>query len=195
MRSDPVCKMEIDEKRAMNKAFYQGKDYYFCSAACQSQFQTNPESFGAGGARTENQPSPRGDTLSKQGGRTVRQAKSTVVDLKREAMERSKSIFEKSKHNAAGKLEATSKAFRQAAQNFQGENSVVSRYVDGVADKMDEASRYLREKEANQIIQDTEHFIKNQPVLVFSAAFAMGVVVARFLKSSGNAAATRRAFK
>lgn len=60
MRSDPVCKTEVEEKATMNKTFYQGKDYYFCSSACQSQFQANPEFFQVGDTTKESQSQREG---------------------------------------------------------------------------------------------------------------------------------------
>lgn len=45
MVKDPVCGMEIDEKKAKNKKAYKGKIYYFCSSNCQQAFEKNPEQF------------------------------------------------------------------------------------------------------------------------------------------------------
>jgi YHS domain-containing protein len=44
MAKDPVCKMEVDEKKAAKKN-YKGKIYYFCSPTCQWAFEENPEQF------------------------------------------------------------------------------------------------------------------------------------------------------
>ncbi|MBA7608034.1 Copper-exporting P-type ATPase [subsurface metagenome] len=42
---DPVCGMEIDPKSAAATAEYQGKTYYFCSAACHEKFKAEPEKY------------------------------------------------------------------------------------------------------------------------------------------------------
>ena len=44
MAIDPVCKMEVDEKRSI-KITYKNKAYYFCSDACKKTFEENPETF------------------------------------------------------------------------------------------------------------------------------------------------------
>ena len=44
MTKDPVCNMEIDEKKA-SKGEYKGKAYYFCSPTCQWAFNENPKQF------------------------------------------------------------------------------------------------------------------------------------------------------
>jgi len=45
MAIDPVCKMEVDEKKAAATYEYKGKKYYFCAAGCKDKFSKNPEKF------------------------------------------------------------------------------------------------------------------------------------------------------
>jgi len=45
MAKDPVCGMEVDEKKATQKTFYRGKTYYFCSATCKKEFDRDPGKF------------------------------------------------------------------------------------------------------------------------------------------------------
>ena len=45
MAKDPVCGMEVDEKKAAAKSKYKGKAYYFCAPSCQWAFENNPEQF------------------------------------------------------------------------------------------------------------------------------------------------------
>jgi len=44
MAIDPVCKMKVDEKKALKKT-YKGKTYYFCNPTCQWAFEKNPKQF------------------------------------------------------------------------------------------------------------------------------------------------------
>jgi Cu+-exporting ATPase len=45
MAIDPVCKMEVDEKKAPATSEYKGKKYYFCAMGCKKAFDTNPEKY------------------------------------------------------------------------------------------------------------------------------------------------------
>lgn len=45
MAKDPVCSMEVDEKKAKATATYRGKTYYFCAKACKERFEREPEKF------------------------------------------------------------------------------------------------------------------------------------------------------
>ena len=45
MAKDPVCGMEVDEKKAAGKSEYQGKTYYFCAPGCKQAFDKEPEKY------------------------------------------------------------------------------------------------------------------------------------------------------
>ncbi len=45
MTKDPVCGMEIDEKKAAGTAEHNGKTYYFCSQACKAKFEKAPGQY------------------------------------------------------------------------------------------------------------------------------------------------------
>jgi YHS domain-containing protein len=45
MAKDPVCEMEVEEKKAAATSTYQGKTYYFCAEACKRAFEKNPEMY------------------------------------------------------------------------------------------------------------------------------------------------------
>ncbi|MBN1376546.1 MAG: YHS domain-containing protein [Dehalococcoidia bacterium] len=45
MAIDPVCKMEVDEKKAPAKSLYKGKMYYFCAPGCKKAFDSDPEKY------------------------------------------------------------------------------------------------------------------------------------------------------
>jgi len=42
---DPVCGMTVDEKTAKFKSIHANNVYYFCSTACQSEFNKDPEKY------------------------------------------------------------------------------------------------------------------------------------------------------
>ncbi len=45
MAKDPVCGMEVDEKKAAATSQYQGQTYYFCAPGCKVSFDRNPERY------------------------------------------------------------------------------------------------------------------------------------------------------
>ena len=47
---DPVCKMDIDPKRAAAQSTYRDRTYYFCAVGCKQKFDREPERYLAGGS-------------------------------------------------------------------------------------------------------------------------------------------------
>jgi YHS domain-containing protein len=45
MTRDPVCGMQVDERRTTATFVSGGKTYYFCSKACQQAFENAPEKY------------------------------------------------------------------------------------------------------------------------------------------------------
>lgn len=45
MAKDPVCGMQVDEKKAAGSSNYKGQTHYFCSADCKEKFEKRPEQF------------------------------------------------------------------------------------------------------------------------------------------------------
>jgi Cu+-exporting ATPase len=45
MAIDPVCHMEVGEKKAHGKSEYKGQTYYFCGPGCKSAFDRDPEKY------------------------------------------------------------------------------------------------------------------------------------------------------
>ncbi len=39
MAKDPVCGMQVDEKKAASTSVYKGTTYYFCAAACKVAYR------------------------------------------------------------------------------------------------------------------------------------------------------------
>ena len=48
MAIDPVCKMNVDEEKAIATSEYRGKQYYFCAVGCKKAFDKNPEDYLSG---------------------------------------------------------------------------------------------------------------------------------------------------
>lgn len=45
MAKDPVCGMEVDEKKAAATFSYKGKTYFFCAPSCKATFVKAPEKY------------------------------------------------------------------------------------------------------------------------------------------------------
>ena len=48
MAKDPVCGMEVDDKRAAATSIYKENTYYFCAKGCKIAFDKEPEKYLSG---------------------------------------------------------------------------------------------------------------------------------------------------
>ena len=44
-QSDPICGMQVNERKAAAQSEYKGRTYYFCSQDCKRKFEENPEQY------------------------------------------------------------------------------------------------------------------------------------------------------
>jgi len=58
--------------------------------------------------------------------------------------------------------------------------------ADQAAVRVQRAANYLRGKDVDQLVAETERFARRQPVVFLGGAFVVGLLAARFLKSSGS---------
>ena len=45
LAKDPVCNMNVDEKKAAATSVYKGETYYFCAKGCKEKFDREPGKF------------------------------------------------------------------------------------------------------------------------------------------------------
>ena len=63
---------------------------------------------------------------------------------------------------------------------------MVAAYTQGVADKIEQLASALRGRDLPQLARDVEQLARRQPALFIGGAFSVGLIAARFMKSSAN---------
>jgi hypothetical protein len=119
----------------------------------------------------------------------VRQAKDKVMEQARttfrDARERAGSTLSQSRRQAADQIGGIGGAFRRTSETLRQEDQArFADVADTVGRQIDRVADYLRASDGRTIARDLENLARRQPALVFAGAFALGVVAARFLKSS-----------
>lgn len=88
------------------------------------------------------------------------------------------------KDRAANTLSSVAQSLRTSSQQLQGEQDGVSRYMQQAADRVEGFANYLQSREVDEIVDQVEDFARRQPAVFLGGAFALGLLGARFLKSS-----------
>jgi hypothetical protein len=92
------------------------------------------------------------------------------------------------KMRATDALSNVAAALRQSSQPLRDNNqAMLADYAGKAADQLEQFSTRFRERDVAELMDDAKRFARQQPALFVGAAFAAGVVVARFLKSSPEA--------
>jgi hypothetical protein len=129
----------------------------------------------------------------------IRQVKEQVVDQARntfrDARDKATSSLSDSRRQAADQIGGIASAFHSAGHHLRDEQQErIAGLADSLAGQVDQVANYLRDADLDSIARDVESLARRQPALVFGAALALGIIGARFLKSSESAGRSRRSF-
>ena len=134
------------------------------------------------------------DQAAQKAGDIADQAKQTVAQATDQAREQVTSRLDDQINRAAEGLGGVAQALRQASQQVQEQNQGAFRqYIDTAADQVERLSGYLRSNDLGQIVGQVEDFARRQPALFLGGAFALGLLGARFIKSSRRSASPEQA--
>ena len=103
------------------------------------------------------------------------------------AQGRIRSLLEQQGHRAADQLGSVANALHKAAEQLNEENNgTAARYADQAADRVEQVADMLRNSSVDDMVGQVERFARRQPEVFVGAAFAVGFLFARFIKSSGD---------
>jgi ElaB/YqjD/DUF883 family membrane-anchored ribosome-binding protein len=103
------------------------------------------------------------------------------------ARERATAQLTTQKDKATDTLGSVARAVRQSTQQLRNQQQdTLAGYVEQAADQIDRLSQRLRDKDVGELLEDAQRFARRQPALFIGSAFAVGLVGARFLKSSNT---------
>lgn len=107
------------------------------------------------------------------------------------ASERINSQFDTQKVRAADSLSSVAQTLRGTTDGLPVDG--VGKYINEAADRVDDLAHYLQDHELADVVGTVEDFARRQPMVFLGGAFALGVLGARFLRSSSSNARRRTA--
>lgn len=143
------------------------------------------------------QPSaPMGDAGTRSGdgkdtGKTLlEQAKSTAGEAYDTVAEKASSTLEEQKVGLTGGLTSVADSIRKAGDSLdktQDQNFVTeytAHYAKTAAQKLEQTARYFENNDLKAMARDAEDYARRNPAIFLGGAFVLGVLAARFFKSS-----------
>ena len=127
------------------------------------------------------------DQLEQNAGQVTHQVEQKAGQLTEQAKQQATSQLESQKQRATGNLSSVAHALHQTGdQLHQQDQGRIGDYAHQAADHVERFSGYLRNRDVNQMIGEAEGLARREPALFLGGAFALGLLAARFLKSSSQ---------
>lgn len=135
----------------------------------------------------ERDASPRidqgGPEMSDRLHERVEQAKDLAGNVGHRVADTVEDRLSDQKLRAADSLGQVAHSLRSAGQQMPSDNGW-GRYVSQAADRVDDLAGFIKEHEISELVDNFEDLARRQPAAFLGGAFALGLVGARFLKSS-----------
>lgn len=147
----------------------------------------NTEARGSRGETAGQQAAPRGDSGSAR--EQIREVKDQVVgqakNTLQQARDRASSSLGESKVQVADQFATIAEALRRTTEHLRSEDQQrIAGLTETVARQVDQVAHYLRNKDARAMRADLENLARRQPGIMLGGALVLGLIGARFLKSS-----------
>jgi hypothetical protein len=118
---------------------------------------------------------------------TAGEVKQEAQRLTEEAKQRSKALFEGQRRAAADEIGGMVNALRKTAHDLDTEHRAsTANLVGRAADSLDRIAGTLRERDFRALIGQMEGYARQHPGVFFGGSVIAGLLLARFLKSSGE---------
>ncbi|CBS90087.1 hypothetical protein [Azospirillum lipoferum] len=150
---------------------------------------TGQSTAGSSSTTANTPPGGRGsvDDIKKSVNHAADDAMETGHETLGQAQGRIRSLLEQQTGRAADQLGGVANALHKAAEQLNQENGgVVADYAVQAADRVERVADMLRDATVDDIVGEVEGFARRQPEVFIGAAFAVGFLAARFIKSSGE---------
>jgi hypothetical protein len=120
------------------------------------------------------------------------QAKGTAGQAAGAATKKAESAIEEQKTNLASGLTSVADSLHQVSDSLRetdeqtGITKMTAKYGDQLAQQIEQVSDYFENRDPREMLKDVEGFARRNPEIFIGAAFTLGLLAARFLKSSGK---------
>ena len=128
---------------------------------------------------------PITDQVKQGSQQALQQTQQTAGQVAGQAKDQARSMFETQKGQVTDQASKISQALRQSGENLQTQNvGPAATVLSTAADRLDGFSSYLQGRNADQLVQEAESFARRNSAVFLGGAFTLGLLAARFLKSS-----------
>lgn len=89
------------------------------------------------------------------------------------------------KNKATDSIGTVAQAVKQASQQLRTQqHDTIANYIDQAANQLEQFATHIRDKDLGELVREAQQFARRRPAVFIGSAFAIGLLGARFLKSS-----------
>jgi len=127
--------------------------------------------------------------------RVTGEARQTVGQVAEQGKQQASSLLSNQVNSAADRLASMADTFRTVSQQSrENGQEMPAEFANRAGTQVERVANYLREKDVDDLIGDAEGYARRQPALFLGGAFALGLLAARFFKSSSERARAKRGY-
>lgn len=119
------------------------------------------------------------------------QAKQKAADVAEQAKQTTTTRANDQKDKAADSLGSVARAFGDVGDQLRDQNPTMAHYADMASEKIEQFAGQLSSRDVTDLLSDVEDIARRNPAVFLGGAFALGVVGARFMKSSRPSSSQR----
>jgi hypothetical protein len=121
----------------------------------------------------------------------TRGVKQEVLDVSRAVADtvnqEAERVFDEQRDRAAAKVSRVSKVARQTAHALHAVRmDAVADVVDAAAERVDSASKYIKQRDLGEVMDDASEVVNRHRALAVGGLFLAGFAAARFLKATAE---------
>jgi hypothetical protein len=91
------------------------------------------------------------------------------------------------KDRATDGIGSVARAVRQSTQHLRDQqHETIAQYVEQAADQLERFANRLKDRNVSELLTETQDLARRRPAIFIGAAFAVGLLGARFIKSSAD---------
>ena len=120
------------------------------------------------------------------GSEAAARMKRSLTDNAQDAKESLNDVGRKTAFRIDGSRESTAKALAWTATSLHSRTDKVSQLAHSAADRIQVGADYLRERDADRIMEDVRGLVKKYPGRSLAAAGILGLLIAWGLRRSNN---------
>jgi hypothetical protein len=123
-------------------------------------------------------------SLEESGSRDVQEQVAQTADRARDKVTEN---LAHQKERATDQLDSVTSALHTTSSNLRDQDQEsIAGFVDSAADQVERLASYVRSRRVGELVDDLQDVARREPALFIGGAAMLGILGARFLKSTGH---------